>query len=215
MSKLRCISILALLAIFSLSASPVFASAIRSDLGASGKGQVNPSVGCTAANIADTVQCVNFDTSGAVPTWTNIFEDFSTDPPGVVTTGPYDIFLVNGITNGTQVTLTFTGLSDVFGSFLCGNDPTMTAQLLGFCADPDNSLGDDPSSIFSQLPNATDASNKATFIFNDTAPGTWVFYATHGDATISTGNGTSVPEPSSLLLLAAGLVLAGLKLRRS
>jgi len=214
MNKFRCIYALAFLAIFSLSASPIFANSVRADLGASGKGVVNPTGGCVAT-IQLNPACVDFaKVSDSLATWTAFtLTDFDTST--FSTLGPYDLFLVNGVSDGTQVTLTLTGASDVFGSFLCGDDPTMTAQLLGFCSDPDNLLGGDPSSIFSQMPDGTNGANQATFIFNSSTPSTWVFYATHGDATISTGNGTSVPEPSSLLLLAAGLTLAGLKLRRS
>ncbi|HWZ96499.1 MAG TPA: PEP-CTERM sorting domain-containing protein [Candidatus Dormibacteraeota bacterium] len=214
MTKIRCAILFSFLVLLVFSTIPTLANGIKADLSASGKGQVNPSGGCTAANIDSFVECVNFDTSGAVPTWTNIVLNTSTNV--VTTTGPFDIFLVNGITTGTQVTLTLTGASDVFGSFFCGNDPTMTAQLGGFCADPNDLLGEDASGIFSQVPDGTGA--QQTFVFNGSAPGSWVFYATAGDATISTSNGgtTSAPEPGTLLLVVAGAGLLAIgKLRRA
>lgn len=215
MTKLRLAVVFACLALICITPSSAFANGVRADLSASGRGVLqadcsDPTV--IAANPA----CFEFSTVSATQaTWEAFSLDFSTSV--VTTTGPYDLFLVSGITDGTQVTLTLIGASDVFGSFLCGDDPTMTTQISGFCADPSNALGGDPSGIFSQEPSATDALGQATFIFNSSAPTTWVFFATEGSATISVSNGTtSATEPGTLLLLAFGAgMLAIAKLRKS
>jgi len=211
MNKFRCSCLFALLAVLFLATSPVFANGIHSDVGASGKGVANPDC---AATIQTNPACFEFATTSATTATWEAFSltDFATST--FTTIGPYDLFLVNGITTGTQVTLTLTGTNVAFGSFLCGDDSTMTSQLVGFCSDPTDLLGPDPSSIFSQIPDGT--GNQQTFIFNSSAPSSWVFFADLGHATISTtGTGTTAaPEPSSLLLLAAGLALVGLKLRR-
>lgn len=206
------ISILALLLAIFVCASPVFANGVKTDLGASGKGVFNADC---AGTIQDNPACFEFtQVSGTQATWEAFsLTDFVTST--FTTIGPYDLFLVTGITDGTQVTLDLTGTNVAFGSFLCGSDTTMTTQLSGFCSDPNDVIGDDPSGIFSQIPDGS--GNLETFTFNSSAPSTWVFYATQGDATISTSTGTTTPasEPSSLLLLAAGLTVVGLKLRRS
>jgi hypothetical protein len=215
MTKLRLVFVFSCLILFAVATSPVFANGVKADLGASGRGVANPDC---AGTILVNPACFEFSTTSATTATWEAFSltDFNTATFSTI--GPYDLFLVTGITSGTQVTLTLTGASDVFGSFLCGDDPTMTTQLGGFCADPTNALGGDPSSIFSQNPSATDASGQATFIFNASAPTTWVFYATKGDATISVNGGgtTTAAEPGTLLLLAAGAgLLAIAKLRRS
>lgn len=217
MKKIGLLLVLSCLLLLVLTSSPVFANGIKVDLAASGKGVLNADC---AGTITVNPACFQFSADSATHATWEAFSLTSSDPDPVTfsTIGPYDLFLVTGITGGTQVTLTLAGATDVFGSFLCGDDPTMTTQLGGFCADPTNALGGDPSSIFSQLPTATDALGQATFIFNASAPGTWVFYATKGDATISTTGGgtTSASEPGTLLLLAAGAgLLAVTRFRRS
>ena len=212
MAKIRLSLGLLCLALLFVTCSPLFANGVRSDLSASGKGVLNAD--CTA-NIATDPACFEFtQTSSTEAVWQAF--SASAPPPTFSLLGPFDLFLVNGITDGTQVTLTLASATGSFGSFLCGDDPTMTTQISGFCADPTNALLGDPSGIFSQNPPTTDASNQATFIFNGTAPATWVFYASP-DATISVSNGTtSANEPGTLVLLAVGVgLLAIAKFRRA
>jgi hypothetical protein len=212
MTKFRLVLVFSSLLLLLLANSPVFANGAKADLSASGKGVLNAD--CTA-NIATDPACFEFSqTSSTEAVWQAF--SASAPPPTFSLLGPFDLFLVNGITNGTQVTLTLASATGSFGSFLCGDDPTMTTQISGFCADPANLFLGDPSGIFSQDPPNTDASNQATFIFNGTAPATWVFYGSPG-ATISVSNGsTSASEPGTLLLLAAGVgLLAIAKFRRA
>lgn len=211
MTKFRLGLLLSLLAVFSLSTSLAFANGIKADLSASNKGVQNPDC---AGTILDNPACFQFSQGSATQaTWESFqLTDFTT---GAFTTlGPYDLFLVNGITAGTQVTLTLASATDAFGSFFCGDDSSMTDTLAGFCADPTNALFEDASGIFSQVPNGSGGPQQA-YTFNGNAPGSWVFYATAGDATISTSNGTvSTPEPGTLFLLAAGAGLLALAKHR-
>ncbi len=215
MTKLRLALGLSCLFVLVLSTSPVFANGVKADIGASGKGVLN-------ADCAGTIQtnpaCFEFSPiSSTEATW----EAFSLTDPATstfTTLGPFDLFLVNGVVSGTQVTFTLPGTNDAFGSFFCGDDPNMASpsNLGAFCADPANTLFGDASGIFSQLPDGTDTANQATFIFNGNAPSSWVFYASP-DATMSVSGGTaSTPEPSTLLFLVAGAgLLAFAKLRRT
>jgi hypothetical protein len=212
MTKFRLGLVFSLLAVFSLATSTAFANGIKVDLSASNKGVQNPDC---ASTILDNPACFQFNQGTDTQANWEAFSltDFTT---GAFTTlGPFDLFLVNGITAGTQVTLTLASAADAFGSFFCGDDASMTGILAGFCADPTDALFEDASGIFSQVPDGTGGAQQ-TFIFNGNAPGSWVFYATAGDATISTSNGTtSTAEPGTLLLLAAGAGLLALaKLRR-
>jgi hypothetical protein len=176
------------------------AQAQRLEKKASGAGQVNPSGGCTPGSINN--PCVVFDqTSGTTAQWTNIISGTSTD-------GPYDLFMVPTSQN---VTFQVTNAGLAFGSFLCGDDPTMTTQLNGFCTNIADS--DDPGQFLGPNPNSPNGSNQLTFGFHTSPtqsdfPSEWVFYFTAGDASIATGGGggNGVPEPSSFALLAAGLL---------
>ncbi len=137
MTKLRLVFVFSCLILFAVATSPVFANGVKADLGASGRGVANPDC---AGTILVNPACFEFSTTSATTATWEAFSltDFNTATFSTI--GPYDLFLVTGITSGTQVTLTLTGASDVFGSFLCGDDPTMTTQLGGFCADPTNDL---------------------------------------------------------------------------
>jgi hypothetical protein len=215
MTKLRFTLGLSCLLVLVLSASPAFANGVKADIGASGKGVLNADC---AGTIQENPACFEFSPiSSTVATWEAFsLTDFATSTFSTI--GPYDLFLVNGVVSGTQVTFTLTGTNDAFGSFFCGDDPSMasSANLGAFCSDPANTLFGDASGIFSQLPDITDAANQATFIFNGNAPSAWVFYASP-DATMTVSNGTtSTPEPSTLLFLVAGAgLLVFAKLRRT
>src|SRR5262249_37430102 len=155
-----------------------------------------------AANIQTNPACFEFSVVSSSQAMWEAFSltDFNTKT--FSTLGPFDLFLVNGITDGTQVTLTLTGSNDHFGSFFCTADDSLDSNdaaiiSAGFCSYPTNALHSDASGIFS-LPLPDGSTSTQTFTFNSSAPSTWVFYATHGDATISTSTGsTSVPEPGT------------------
>jgi len=159
-----------------LLAIPGFAQKL--DKKASGKGQVNPTTGggCVAGNANN--PCVIFaTTSSTTATWTNIISSTVTD-------GPDYLFMVPTTEN---VTFQLSGPTVGFGTFGCGFDSTMTAQLNGFCT------------------NIAD-----TFGFNSAASGLptdWVFYTTDKNASIVPGS--TVPEPSVLALLACGMLAFG------
>jgi hypothetical protein len=202
------------LLILVFSASSVFANGVRSDLSASGKGVQNADC---AGTILDNPACFQFSVvSSTEATWEAFnLTDFETAT--FTTIGPYNLFMINGIVSGTQVTFTLPGATDAFGSFFCGDDPNMASiSAAGFCSDPTNALFEDASGIFSQVPPLDVVGNEATYIFNGTGPTSWVFYGSPG-ATVSTSNGsTNVPEPSTLMLLVAGAgLLAFAKLRRA
>jgi hypothetical protein len=177
------------------------ADAQRLEKKASGKGQVNPTTGCTtgAENNPDTNPCVNFvSTPGSdIAQWTNVTSATTED-------GPYDLFMVPTTQDVTfQITLPTPTSTLAFGSFLCGDDPTMTVQLNGFCTNIDDSA--DPGTFLNPNPQAPDAKNQLTFGFTNPGglPADWVFYFTAGDAAIVGG---TVPEPGSLALLCCGLL---------
>ncbi len=172
--------------------SPAFAQ--RLEKKASGKGQVNPSTGCSDGSSND--PCVVFTQSSATTgQWTNFLFGGGKD-------GAYDLFQVP---TTQDVTFQLTGSSVTFGSFLCGFDGTMFSTLNGLCTNIDDSA--DTASFLSPNPSAPDASNKVTFGFLPGAtnlPADWVFYFSAGDAQIVPTT-TTAPEPGTIALLACGL----------
>ena len=223
MIRIRFGALFSLLSFFVFSCTPSFANGVRADLGASGKGVVNPTGGCVAT-IETNPACVDFSTSGTLPTWT-AFQLISTDPDVVDITGPYNLFVVSGI---SSITFQLTG-NAAYGSFLCGTDPSMITALSGNCTDialdpPTNPLDPplDLTGFLAEDDSNLAALNQVTFNFLNGSIGTpngiWVFYATAGDASIlsTTGGTTPTPEPGTLFLLAAGAgLLAVAKLRRT
>ena len=181
-----------------LLAIPGFAQKL--DKKASGKGQVNPTTGggCVAGNANN--PCVIFaTTSSTTATWTNIISSTVTD-------GPDYLFMVPTTEN---VTFQLSGPTVGFGTFGCGFDSTMTAQLNGFCTNIADT--DDPSTYLSLDPSTVNALNQVTFGFNSAASGLptdWVFYTTDKNASIVPGS--TVPEPSVLALLACGMLAFGI-----
>ncbi|HYK38456.1 MAG TPA: hypothetical protein VEU98_00435, partial [Candidatus Eremiobacteraceae bacterium] len=144
MTKSRIGFFFSFLVALALSAAPVFANGVKADLGASGRGTVNPPGGC-AANFATNPECVDFSTSGALPVWT-AFEANNSDPNNIIitnTTGPENLFVVSGI---SSITFQLLGNAN-FGSFLCGSQSNMSDLLNGDCTnivDPVSLLGIDP-----------------------------------------------------------------------
>lgn len=177
--------------------APGFAQKL--DKKASGKGQVNPTTGCVAGSANN--PCVIFtQTSSTTGVWTNIISSTITD-------GPDYLFMVP---TTTDVTFQLSSSTVGFGSFECGFDSTMTAQLNNFCANiPDS---DDPSIYLSLDPAAVNGLNQVTFGFNSSAsglPADWVFYTTDPNSTIVAGT-AGVPEPGTLTLLACAAFAFGL-----
>lgn len=212
--KSRSVSVLCILSVLLFAASSASANSIRADKGASGKGQVFTDGTCNASSSLNIIPCVSFSqVSTDQATWTNFVLSASNT---IIPDGPYDLFRV---TTTGPVTLQFLpGVDAVFGSFLCGFQDDMSAQLGGFCTNlgTDVDAGSDLSAFLSANPSSADAAGKATFNFVQGATGlpqTWVFYATAGQATISTGS-TNVPEPASFVLLGAGAAVLGLFRRR-
>jgi hypothetical protein len=204
---LRPISLLIALAV--LLVIPV--SAQRLDKKASGRGDINPATGCPGLGDPNNTPCVVFTSSTTTATYDNFLFGGGED-------GPYDLFMVPLTQNVTFQVTAPDPSKVVFGSFLCGDDSS-AGQLNGFCAntiDP-NAVSD---AFLSLNPAALNAANQATFGFKPGAAagltsGEWVFFFTENDAKII-GNPTSMPEPSTYVLLAVGLlVLLGAKRLRT
>jgi hypothetical protein len=188
------------------------AMANRIDVGASGKGEVNPPLPgtCTLANVASglTNVCVAFQiTTPSTASWANIIPvfDSSFNVIGSTEFGPLALVLVP---TTSPFTLQLPSATADYGSFLCdpSTDPTMSTQLSGFCTDIPNSPGDDLSGFLSSGP--VSPGNQVTFDFVSGAPGLpadWVFYTRE----------VATPEPSTLLLLSSGLAVLLGKRRRA
>src|SRR5262249_48107976 len=102
-TRFRLLFISSLLALLLFASSPIFATSVRLDIGASGKGVQNPDC---AATIQTNPACFEFSVVSSSQAMWEAFSltDFTTKT--FSTLGPFDLFLVNGITDGTQVTLT-------------------------------------------------------------------------------------------------------------
>lgn len=187
----------------------------RKDLGASNNGPGIAFADCISPT--QTSNCANFTTSpfetvDGVPVL-----KFAINPGDPTLTTIFDVFQLPGtITPGSQVALTFNTSTGTFGAFACDNseDPSAAFALdsLGNALTGPCTAGS-TSSLASFL-SETDSGNTATFKFLAGAgfPSSWTFYTDDGNLasiSLSTGGGTTVPEPGSLPLLAIGLVALG------
>jgi hypothetical protein len=146
----------------------------------------------------------NFGPEGGGPTIsgipTTIFFNNNVDPSVTL-----DLFTLPGFSSGSIFTLTFNTTNALYGTFDCNNGTLGTAisamnePLTGPCTAGTDNTG---------FVNFVDGVNTATVQFNGAAgaPSTFVFYAIDGTLTSITTGTTAVPEPSTLALLAVGLV---------
>jgi hypothetical protein len=125
-----------------------------------------------------------------------------------------DVFtLPSSFTAGTPVTLTFNTSSGVYGIFDCDNGSnsfaigvptfpsTIPPVLNGPCTAGPAGSNDKFVSFVDGTTSAT-----LTFLGGAGAPSTVVLYANDGTLTgITSGSGTAVPEPGTLLLVGIGL----------
>ncbi len=183
-------------------AAPLRANSIHGTKGASNQG--------TAAD-------ANFGTLDGGPAIsgipTTLFINNNVDPSVTL-----DLFSLPGFSTGAIFTLNFNTSSANYGIFNCDNGSSNQAvsgigePLTGPCT-----VGSATSNT--NFVNFVDGATSATVQFNGAAgaPSTFVFYAIDGTLTSITSGGTTtpVPEPSTIALLAVGLVGLLLFRRRS
>jgi hypothetical protein len=128
-----------------------------------------------------------------------------------------DLFSLPNFSTGAIFTLNFNTSSASYGIFNCDNGTSnMAVSAIGEPLTGPCTVGS--ATANTNFVNFVDGVNSATIQFNGAAgaPATFVFYATDGTLTsITSGSTTTVPEPSTIALLAVGLVALFLFRRRS
>ncbi len=192
-------AVFAAVLVFLAGALPVFANAVHAPKGASGQGLIGAAFFDSPTTV-NGITVTPFDDQGT------IFDVFQI--PSSFTSAP-----------GTAFTLTFTDITLGYGIFDCDNEGNNFAvsadtppQPLAGSACTVGPVGSNDAFVSF---NEVDNTSTITFLGGAGAPSTFYFWTTDANLTGIAPATATAPEPTSLLLLAAGLVGLVLLRRRS